>query len=110
MKATNGSIGNMQASDELLLDKFNKLTDAVEDMTEQIALQQKQIRELTGILHQLVKPEFLQKLPGRRLQSEQEPSSEQSNTIRCPTSNDASDSHDAEQHDPDSDEDVDHDK
>ena len=100
MKTTNNSVGAMQDTDALLLDKFNKLTNAVEDLTTQISLQQKQIRELL----QLVTAVSLDTPPERRSQSESEQVPVRSNITRYRPSSDEPVTDDPAQHDHDNDE------
>ena len=100
MKATNNSIGAMQDSDSLLLDKFNKLTNGMEDLTEQITLQQRQIRDLLGLLSS----ESLDRLHGHHLPFVRGQGPERSNTIECPPSNDEQVKNDRGRHGHDSDE------
>ena len=104
MKATNNSIGAMQDTDSLLLDKFNKLTSAVEDLTTQLTLQQRQIRELTSILRQLVLPEYFQKLLEPHSQSEPEQDPERLDKELSLPSSDEQAIRGEVRHDPDSDE------
>lgn len=100
MRTTNKSVGAMQDTDSLLLDKFKKLTNAVEDLTTQISLQQKQIRELL----QLMTAVSLDTPPEPHSQSEPERGLVQSNITRYRPSSDEPVTDDPARRDHDNDE------
>lgn len=96
IKTTNNTILMMQEAQVLLTDMSKRIQEAMDDFTEQISLQQKQIRALTGLVRQLMPVASLDTPPVRPEQSRQEPSSEQLGRAQSQPSNDEPEMHDLE--------------
>jgi len=100
VQVTQKTLVMMQQTDTLVSDNIKRLASAVDDFTEQLGLQQKQIARLVEII-QLVCPDKLPEPPG---QSKLGPLPGQSDTTEYQPSNDASDLSDSELDDHHSDE------
>ena len=106
IKTTNNTILMMQEAQVLLTDMSKRMQEAMDDFTEQISLQQKQIRALTGLVRQLMPTASLGTQPVRPEPCSPKPSPELTNTVECPSANDEKVENDSQPDDHDNDEDA----
>ena len=96
IKTTNKTLRMMQETELLVTDTVERMHSAMEDFTNQISMQQKQIRDLVQIVRQLTPVASPGKQPEHPEQSRQEPSPEQSDIEKSQPASDEKAENDSE--------------